>query len=50
MVLSIIYFYIIIMFIRMDDIVEMVVVGEGEGGISSISELVEVTYVLFFIF
>lgn len=34
----------------MDDIVEMVVVGEGEGGISSISELVEVTYVLFFIF
>lgn len=50
MVFSIIYFYIIIMFIRMDDIVEMVVVGEGEGGISSISELVEVTYVLFFIF
>lgn len=50
MVFSIIYYYIIIMFIRMDDIVEMVVVGEGEGGISSISELVEVTYVLFFIF
>lgn len=34
----------------MDDIVEMVVVGEGEGGISSISELREVKYVLFFIF
>lgn len=37
------------MFIRMDDIVEMVVVGEGEGGISSISELREVMYVLFYI-
>lgn len=45
MVLSIIHSYIIIMFTRMDDIVEMVVVGEGEGGIPSTSESVEVTHV-----
>lgn len=42
-VLSIIHSYIIIMFTRMDDIVEMVV--EGEGGIPSTSESVEVTHV-----
>lgn len=45
MVLSIIHSYIIIMFTRMDDIVEMVVVGEGEGGIPSTSESLEVTHV-----
>lgn len=45
MVLSIIHSYITIMFTRMDDIVEMVVVGEGEGGIPSTSESVEVTHV-----
>lgn len=43
MVLSIIHSYIIIMFTRMDDIVEMVV--EGEGGIPSTSESLEVTHV-----
>lgn len=42
-VLSIIHSYIIIMFTRMDDIVEMVV--EGEGGIPSTSESLEVTHV-----
>lgn len=42
-VLSIIHSYIIIMFTRMDDIVEMVV--EGEGGIPSTSESREVTHV-----
>lgn len=45
MVLSIIHSCIIIMFTRMDDIVEMVVVGEGEGGIPSTSESREVTHV-----
>lgn len=45
MVLSIIHSYIIIMFTRMDDIVEMVVVGEGEGGSPSTSESREVKHV-----